>query len=120
MSLLTISINGLITILTTCLLIGMLVYILWRHVFQCRGYRMKNIIYKNNNLILQRLKKGKAKTLVVMGNGWNVSLDSNNRITKHDPIFQIPKGDLKLLHGCIMDYEIITAYFPFEQPLVGL
>lgn len=49
-----------------------------------------------------------------MGNGWNVSLDKNNRITKHDPIFMIPKKELKLLCKRRADYEVITAYFPFE------
>ena len=114
MSLLTIFVNGLFTVFATCLLIGLLFYIIWRCIFQCSGCKMENVLYKNNNLIIQKLKKGRAKTLIVMGNGWNVSLDDNNRITKHDPIFQIPKGDLKLLYGCMRNYEVITAYFPFE------
>ena len=49
-----------------------------------------------------------------MGNGWNVSLNDNNRITEHDPIFMIPKKELKLLIGGNADYEVITVYFPFE------
>ena len=114
MRLLTSFVNGLITFFVICLLVGVFVYIFWRCIFQCKGYKMKNILYKNNNLILQRLKKGRTKTLIVMGNGWNVSIDNNCRITKHDPIFQIPKSDLKLLRDAMRDYEVITAYFPFE------
>lgn len=75
---------------------------------------MKNVIYKSPDLIIQKLKEGSSKTLIVMGNGWNISLDDNDRITKHDPISMIPKKELKLLIGGKKDYEVITVYFPFE------
>ena len=63
MSLLTVFVNGLIFVFTICLLAGGLVYIIWRCIFQCKGYEMKNVIYKNSNLIIQRLNKGKEKNL---------------------------------------------------------
>lgn len=114
MSLLTGFSNGLIVVVSVCFAMYGFGYIVWRCIFQCKGYKMKNVIYKDDNLILQRLKEGRSRTLVVLGNGWNVSLDDNDRITKHDPIFQIPKGNLKFLYGCMKSYEVITAYFPFE------
>ena len=89
-------------------------YLIWRCIFQCSGYHMKKVLYKSSNLIIQKLKEGRSRTLIVMGNGWNVSLNDNDRITKHDPIFMIPKKELKLLIGGNADYEVITAYFPFE------
>lgn len=89
-------------------------YLIWRHIFQCSGYFMKNILYKSSNLIIQRLCEGKSKTLIVIGNGWDVSLNSDNQIVKHDPIFRIPKKDVKLLNEGNASYEVITAYFPFE------
>ena len=110
MSLLTSFAIGLVLVVFVCFL----VYIIWRHIFQCSGYPMENILYKSSNLIIQKLNEGKSRTLIVMGNGWNVSLDNNNRITKHDPIFMIPKEELKLLIEGNADYEVITAYFPFE------
>lgn len=110
MSLLTSFTNGLVfaIVILAC---G---YFIWRCIFQCTGYHMKNVLYKSSNLIVQKLKEGRSRTLIVMGNGWNVSLNDNDRITKHDPIFIIPKKELKLLIGGNADYEVITAYFPFE------
>lgn len=110
MSLLTSFINGLM-IAIVILACG---YFVWRRIFQCKDYPIKDVLYKDSNLIIQKLKKGKSRTLIVMGNGWNVSLNDNNRITKHDPIFMIPKKELKLLIGGNADYEVITVYFPFE------
>ena len=110
MSLLTSFTNGLaLTIIA--LVCGNFI---WRCIFQCSGYYMNNILYKSSNIIIQKLKEGRAKTLIVMGNGWNVSLNDNDRVTKHDPIFMIPKKELKLLIGGNADYEVLTAYFPFE------
>ena len=110
MSLLTSFINGLM-IAIVILACG---YFVWRRIFQCKDYPIKDVLYKDSNLIIQKLKKGKSRTLIVVGNGWNVSLNDNNRITEHDPIFMIPKRELNLLSGGNADYEVITVYFPFE------
>lgn len=114
MSLLTSFVSGLIVAVLVCIALYGYGYLIWRCFFQCKGYHMKNVIYKSPDLIIQKLEEGKSKTLIVMGNGWNVSLNDNDRITKHDPIFMIPKRELKLLIGGKKDYEVITAYFPFE------
>lgn len=83
-------------------------------IFVWKGERLENVAYKSINLIVQTLKKGSAnkKTLVVIGNGWNVSVDANDRVTEHDPFFLIPNDEVQLLKG--KGYEIVTAYFPFE------
>ncbi len=93
-------------------LIGILLIL--KRIFVFKGECLKELCYKSNNLIVQPLKKGKSekKTVVVLGNGWNVSVDSNNKVTKHDPFFLIPKAEVKLLEE--KGYEILTAYFPFE------
>lgn len=110
MSLLTSFTNGLVLTIIALVCANFI----WRCIFQCSGYYMNNILYKSSNIIIQKLKEGRAKTLIVMGNGWNVSLNDNDRVTKHEPIFMIPKKELKLLIGGNADYEVLTAYFPFE------
>lgn len=101
-------------VLLICMVIFVIIYIVWRSIFQCKGYHMKGILYNSSELIVQCLKRGTSNTVIVMGNGWNVSIDSSNRIIKHDPIFLIPKKELKLLQEGKEDYNVITAYFPFE------
>lgn len=93
-------------------IIGTLVIL--KSIFVWKGEKLKRIAYKSNNLIVQTLDKGEKskRTLLVLGNGWNVSVDKYDRVTKHDPFFLIPKKETKLLTG--NGYEIITAYFPFE------
>lgn len=95
-------------------LLCIIVDVIWRSIFVCKGYKMKDIQYKTNNLIIQKLRKGRSNTLVVLGNGWNVSVDNKNYITQHDPFFLLPKGEVKLLSEGNREYEIISAYFPFE------
>lgn len=101
-------------VLLVCMVIFVIIYIVWRSIFQCKGYHMKGILYNSQELIVQCLKSGTSNTVIVMGNGWNVSVDRNSRITKHDPIFLIPKKELELLKEGKEDYNIITTYFPFE------
>ena len=43
-------------------------YLIWRCIFQCSGYHMKKVLYKSSNLIIQKLKEGRSRTLIVMGN----------------------------------------------------
>lgn len=85
--------------------------------FTFKGNYMKNISYKSENVIIQTLVKANKdtsdkKTLIVLGNGWNVSVNQDDEVTEHDPFFLIPLTETKLLKqdNC----EIITAYFPFE------
>lgn len=101
-------------VLLVCMVIFVIIYIVWKSIFQCKGYRMEGIIYNSQELIVQCLKRGTSNTVIVMGNGWNVSINKNSRITKHDPVFLIPKKELELLKEGKEDYNIITAYFPFE------
>lgn len=93
-----------------------IILIVLSNIFIVKGEFLEHIVYKSKNLIVQLLEKGEEaqeeKTLVVLGNGWNVSIDENDRVVKHDPFFVIPKEEVKLLHK--KGYEIITAYFPFE------
>lgn len=114
MSLVTSFVLSLVIIFFAFFTIYSCCYVIWRCFFQCYGYRMKHIIYKSQDLILQKLHEGKSKTLVIIGNGLNVSLDENNVIIEHDPIFRIPKKECKLLLKGDKDYEVISAYFPFE------
>lgn len=101
-----------LTSLFLLVIIGVLMTI--KTIFVWKGERLKNIAYKSDNLIVQTLKKGndRQKTLVVLGNGWNVSVDKKNKVKEHDPFFLIPEAEVQLLKG--KGYEILTAYFPFE------
>ncbi len=85
-----------------------------RLIFVQKGEVLENVLYKSDEIIIQKLQQGDAsnKILIVLGNGWNVSVDEENKVTEHDPFFLLPTGEVKLLSG--KGYEIITAYFPFE------
>ena len=99
------------------LLVSIVAFISIKKIFVFRGQYLEDILYKSKNLLIQKLEKSKhqegRKTLVVLGNGWNTSVDSNNKVTTHDPFFLLPKTEVRLLSG--KNYEIITAYFPFES-----
>ena len=105
-----------ITIFLVVILVLAISLAILSNIFVVKGQLLKHIVYKSENLIIQVLKKRKGapeeKTLVVLGNGWNVSVDENDRVVKHDPFFLLPKAEVKLLQE--KGYEIITAYFPFE------
>lgn len=109
--------KGLSEITSIFLLVFISIFAVLKKIFVFKGEHLKDIIYKSDNLIVQTLKKGNkkhGKKIVVLGNGWNVSVvDKNDRVTKHDPFFLLPKAEVKLLEGR-KDCEIITTYFPFE------
>lgn len=102
----------------TCIIciIGAIVIIRigWGVVFKCNGYQMKEVVYKSSNLNIQRLKPGTSNNLVILGNGWNVSLDDNNKIVRHDPVFCMPNAEVKQILECSGDNEVLFTYFPFE------
>ena len=87
-------------------------------IFVWKGERLKNVAYKSINLIVQTLKKGSAnkKTLVVIGNGWNVSVDANDRVTEHAPFFLIPNDEVQLLIcKCITILHSLEYNFRLED-----
>lgn len=102
--------------ITIIFLVVLVVVFLVKNSLVFNGEQLEGIVYKSKNLIVQKLEKGQErnceKTLVVLGNGWNVSVDNKDKVTEHDPFFAIPKEEVRLLKG--KSYEILTAYFPFE------
>lgn len=110
------NLSKVIQVTSIFLLVFVMVFIVLKKIFAFKGEHLKDVIYKSDNLIVQSLKKSNngngEKIVIVIGNGWNVSVDRNDNITKHDPFFLLPKAEVKLLKG--RNYEVLTAYFPFE------
>lgn len=105
-----------LSIFMVLLIVSLIIYVIIRSIFSFKGDVLKNISYKSKNLIIQDLVRHTSsglKILVVLGNGWNVSVDTNNKITEHDPFFLTPRDEANILKEN-KNYDIITAYFPFE------
>lgn len=54
--------------------------------FVFTGKKMNGIVYKTDNVIIQKIQAGKSrKRCYIIGNGHSLSVDSNNMISEHDP-----------------------------------
>lgn len=70
--------------------------------------RLRNIVYKSQNLILQQVRKSKSTTCIIMGSGYSLSLDTSNKVIHKDPLFFPPSGKD---YG---DYNVLSLFYPFE------
>lgn len=70
--------------------------------------RLRNIVYKSQNLILQQVQSSESTTCIIMGSGYSLSLDSENKVIHKDPLFFPPSGKD---YG---DYNVLSLFYPFE------
>ena len=88
----------------------LLIYILIRKTFALNGSKLNDVIYKSENLIVRIEREGKGKKLVVLGSGYSLDINEEDRITNHDPLMVFPN---------VKDYNreltIASMYFPFES-----
>ena len=79
-----------------------------RKGFVKKGEILNNVVYKSENLIITKEREGKGE-LVILGTGYSLSIDENNRITHCDPFMKWP--DLSVFRD---DTTVLSIYFPFE------
>lgn len=76
--------------------------------FVLNGEIMEGIVYKTDNVVIQRIQKGeKRKRCYIIGNGHSLSINDNSVVTKHDP-------GMHKFQPKISDAAIYAFYFTFE------
>lgn len=81
--------------------------IMWRMIFVCNGDILKNVLYKSNNIIIQQVQEGN-RNLVVLGSGYSLSIDEQNKIVNHDPFMILPNTEFQ-------EETVMSIFYPFES-----
>lgn len=68
---------------------------------------LQNIVYKSENLIIQRLQWSPRGIVVIVGSGYSLSVDNNDKITFIDPFFIPPTSNNNYGKNC----NVYTIYF---------
>lgn len=97
-------------ILLTLSVISLIIIGLYNLICTTNGKRIKNVIYKSDNIIIQLLQKGNGKNLAILGGGYSMSIDSSNRVIKHDPFMVLPSPKRFKKTTTIM-----SIYYTFES-----
>ena len=81
-----------------------------RSVFVRKGQLIPNVNYKSKNLLIHIPKQGGKRRLVILGSGYSMSVDQNNRVIHHDPLMILPS---------LKQYEdgttVMSIFYPFES-----
>lgn len=91
-----------IAILLSCYLIS--------KIFVRNGQELKNVVYKSQNLIIHIAKEGTGENLIVLGSGYSLDIDENNKITNHDPLMTWLN-----IEPYNQNATVISIYYPFES-----
>lgn len=96
-----------IFIIIMFLVIGTVCY---RTIFVCNNEKLENITYKSNNLIIQEINKGNTenKDLIILGSGYSLTVNANDKIIEHDPLMIMPKNNF-------FEETVLSVFFPFES-----
>lgn len=82
----------------------------YKVIFVTKGQKLEGVIYKSDNLIVQLAKEGEKKKLIVLGTGYSMSINQENKVTEHEPLMTFPNTK---------DYQedttVLSVYFPFES-----
>ena len=76
--------------------------------FVKNGEVLGGIVCKTKNIVIQRIQEGKNRRCYVIGNGHSLNVDSNNKVTKHDP------GMSRFHPQIYKDDAVYVFYFTFE------
>lgn len=86
--------------------IVLILVIFLRTIFVRNGKLLENVVYKSSNLIIQKIRTGN-RNLIIIGSGYSLSIDNNNRITYHDPFMIFRNIDIK-------NATIMSIFYPLE------
>lgn len=78
-----------------------------RIIFVCNGDILKNVLYKSNNIIIQQTQKGN-RSLIILGSGYSLSIDEQNKIVNHDPLMILPNIKFE-------EETVMSIFYPFES-----
>lgn len=81
--------------------------ILWRIIFINNGEVLKNIVYKSENIIIQRTQEGN-RNLIILGSGYSISIDEQNAVISHDPLMVLPNIQFQ-------EETVLSIFYPFES-----
>lgn len=81
--------------------------IMWRIIFVCNGDILKNVLYKSNNIVIQQTQKGN-RNLIILGSGYSLSIDEQNKIVNHDPLMILPNIEFQ-------EETVMSIFYPFES-----
>lgn len=76
--------------------------ILLRIIFVCNGDVLENVLYKSNNIIIQQVQEGN-RNLIILGSGYSLSINEQNKVVSHDPLMVLPNEE-----------TVLTIFYPFE------
>lgn len=80
---------------------------MWRIIFVCNGNILKSVLYKSNNIIIQQTQKGN-RNLIILGSGYSLSIDEQNKIVNHDPLMVLPNIGFR-------EETVMSIFYPFES-----
>lgn len=81
--------------------------IVWRTIFVNNGEILNNVLYKSDNIIIQQTQNGN-RDLIIIGTGYSLSLDEQNKIVNHDPLMILPNIKFQ-------EETVISVLYPFES-----
>ncbi len=81
-----------------------------RKTFVVKGQTIDNIEYKSENLIIHVNKQGGKKNLVIIGSGYSLSIDENNKVIKHDLFLSLYNAK-----GYSKNTTVMSIFYPFES-----
>lgn len=86
--------------------------VLLRNIFVVKGETLENVVYKSENLIIHVAKEGEeeSKRLVILGSGYSLSIDEENRIESHDPLMIFPS-----MKQYSKGTTVMSIYYPFQS-----
>lgn len=79
----------------------------WRIIFVCNGDVLKNVFYKSENIIIQKVQDGN-KNLIILGSGYSLSIDDQNKVVSHDPLMILPNIEFQ-------EETVFSIFYPFES-----
>lgn len=87
------------------IIVGIAIFL--RIIFVCNGDVLENVVYQSKNIIIQQVQKGN-KNLIILGSGYSLSVDSQNKIVNHDPLMVFPNVEFQ-------KSTVMSMFYPFES-----
>lgn len=83
------------------------IVIFWRTIFICNGNIFENIVYKSQHLIIRQEQVGN-RNLIILGTGYSLSVDEQDKIVNHDPLMVLPNIEFQ-------EETVMSIFYPFES-----
>lgn len=94
-----------IFILAIIIIVGIAIFL--RIIFIFNGEILENILYKSDNIIIQQVQDGN-RNLIILGSGYSLSIDEQNKVVSHDPLMILPNIEFQ-------EETVMSIFYPFES-----